>query len=118
MATFPTSPGIRSCIPRYRKARSRSVSEFTFQAQTYLFSGERWEFEITFPSMSATDAATVISFLHTMCSTGDTTSKDMSAYLPSSVTGTRTLRLVDPQVEWSVDEMKRFGVTFTLEDAV
>jgi hypothetical protein len=117
MASIPSSPGFRSVRTTFEKAQMRTISPFTFQAQTQLWSGSRWVFEISLPPMKASEASNWITFLHTLANTADTFSKDMSAYIPSGVTGTMTLRLTEGQTSWDVDDAKTFGITFKVEQA-
>lgn len=115
----PSSPGWRSVRVTYEKAKKRNVSQFTFQAQTYIEQGERWLFEFTLPNMNTTQAGAWWTFLHSLAKNDDTFSCNVSAYVPSGAPGTMTLRLAGQgnQASWDLDEIKRGGITFIAETA-
>ena len=115
--TKPSTPGYKVVTAVYRKVKARHVSPFSLVSQTYIWSGEIWIFTIEMPPMKEATAAAWKVFLHELARDEDTWSQDMSDYLPSGVTGTRTLRLVgDPA--WIVGDGNLHAVTFTAEDSL
>jgi hypothetical protein len=63
MATFPSSVGIQSMTMRLRAAVARTTSPFTFDQQTTVHPGVRWEAEVTLPPLERSDAKAVEGFL-------------------------------------------------------
>jgi hypothetical protein len=118
MATLPTSPGWRAVSAKYQRAQARTVSPFTYQAQTQLWSGERWEFEFQLPPMKTAAAGAWLTFLHTLAKNAETFSCDVSRYVPTGVSGTMTLRLTDGQAGWNLSQARMFGITFKAEQAL
>lgn len=59
---FP-SVGIQKIDMRLRRAVAVSESPFTFDTQTYVHQGVRWEAEITLPPLSYSEARSVEAFL-------------------------------------------------------
>ena len=59
---FP-SVGIQNITMRLRRAVAISESPFTFDTQTYVHQGARWEAEITLPPLSYSEARSVEAFL-------------------------------------------------------
>lgn len=118
--TKPSSPGWRSVTPHFIKAKSRHVSPFTFQSQTILHDGERWSFDLELPSMSATQAATWLTFLHDLAKSNDTFPLVVTGYVPTGVSSPMTVRLAGQgnECSWTVDTAKRYGLSFSVEQVI
>lgn len=118
--TKPSTPGWRSVAPRFRKVKARNVSPFTLQAQTYLYPGEQWSFDLSLPSMSTAQAGAWMTFLHQMAKSNDTFELVVTGYVPAGVTSPMTVRLAGNgnECNWDINTAKRFGLSFTVEQVI
>lgn len=119
--TKPASPGWRSIRARYVKAKARNVSPFTFQSQTYVHSGERWEFDLIIPPVKTTATALAwMAFLRDLAKADNTFSLVVTNYVPSDVASPMTVRLAGAgnEVAWDVDTAKLYGFAFTVEQVI
>lgn len=116
--TKPSSPGWSRVVSHYHKVTARYQSPFTLQAQTQLYSGEQWSFDLSLPSMNATDAAAWLTFLHELARDNDNFSLVVTGYVPSGVSSPMLVRLILPTVTWDIDETMRYGITFSVEQDI
>lgn len=114
--TKPTTPGFRSVKARFVKVKASAVSTFTLQTQTTLWSGERWEFEISLPSMTKEQADPWLTLLINMLKNDDVFVLDVSRYIPAAFGTSKTVRLQGNISEWDIDVIKRVGLTFVVEE--
>lgn len=106
---------------RYVKAKSRSVSPFTYQTQTYIHPGERWEFDLVCAPLRTTAAAlTCMAFLRDLAKGDNTFTLAVSGYVPSDVTSPMTVRLAGNgnEVSWDIDTVKTYGFSMTVEQVI
>lgn len=96
------------------------MSPFTFQVQEYLWSGERWSFDLSLPSMTTAQAGTWMTFLHQLAKSGDTFELAVTGYVPSGVTSPMTVHLAGNgnECSWDIDMIKRFGISFSVEQVI
>jgi hypothetical protein len=116
--TKPSAPGWQSVTPRYHKVKPRNVSPFSGVSQTYVWAGENWTFTFALPPIkNPTTAQSWITFLYDLARDDNYFVCDVSAYVPSSVTGasTKHLRLTSPDASWDINTAKLFGITFEAE---
>lgn len=117
MATIvkPASPGWQKVIARYHKVKARYVSPFSLQAQTQLYSGELWGFDLFLPPMTLTQSGAWKTFLHELARDNDNFSFVCANYVPTGVTSPILVRLVGGDVSWDIDEIMFFGMSFSVE---
>lgn len=119
--TKPTSLHWKTVRPRYVKVKARSTSPFTFQSQTYIHPGERWEFDLVCaPLKTTTDALACMAFLRDLAKGDDTFSLDVTGYVPSDVTSPMTVRLAGNgnEASWDIDTAKIYGFSLTVEQVI
>ena len=118
MATIskPSSPGWRSVIPHYHKVKSRFVSPFSLESQTQVFAGEQWSFDLELPPMKIADAADWLTFLHELARDDDNFSLVITNYVPSAVSSPMLVRLIGGDVQWDINEIKFYGLSFAVEE--
>lgn len=118
MATIvkPSSPGWQRVVPRYRKVKSRHVSPFSLQAQTQIWDGAAWQFDLYLPPMTATEAADWLTFVYNLARNNDNFSLVVTGYVPAAVSSPMLVRLIGSQVSWDISEIKRYGLSFSVEE--
>lgn len=117
MATIskPSTPGWQRVIARYHKVKSRYVSPYSLQAQTQLFSGDQWSFDLFLPPLTLSQAGAWKSFLHELARDNDNFSFVCANYVPAGVSSPMLVRLTGSDVSWDIDEMMFFGLNFSVE---
>lgn len=121
LLTKPTSLHWKTVRARFVKAKARSVSPFTYQSQTYIHAGERWEFDITCAPLKTTaDALACMAFLRDLAKGDNTFSLAVTGYVPSDVTSPMTVRLSGNgnEASWDIDTAKIYGFSLTVEQVI
>lgn len=116
--TKPSSPGWQRVVPHYRKVKSRHTSPFSLQAQTQLFSGDSWSFDLYLPPMTATEAADWLTFVYTLAKNNDNFNLVVTGYVPTAISSPMAVRLIGSNVSWDISEIKRYGLSFSVEQDI
>lgn len=114
--TKPSAPGWQRVVAHYHKVKSRHESPFSLLAQTQIFSGEKWQFDLTLPPLTEAQAGAWLTFVYGLAKADDNFSFVCTDYVPSAVSSPMSVRLIGGDCSWDINEMMFYGMAFSVEE--
>ena len=111
--TKPASPGYRAVKAIRRTSTKLAMSPYNFTQQVYSYAGKLKVVEFTLPPLTSAQATNWCGFLDDLNGFENTWNEDLSTLYPDeSGLSSVAMRLVNPDVEYSVDTAMHFSLSF------